>query len=239
MLVRDKINKYLIGLQIVSFCMLVLETAFVLYPRHPGVSVALFVLAGVLGLSVCLFGRSSVKADLRSSIMMDFIFILLLLGLSFETDLLGEYKWMFTLTALVFLFADLGRGIYRPGRTGEEKDAFNKISNLLMLIQILMVNILAVVVATGIFNQSKITAIVLYLAVAVLFFTKERRFFNLHRVWHANLKKELRCVPLIDVCFIVSFIYYCGYETFSFVVVPVVFFFLIDLVRNFIEKKKV
>ena len=239
MLKREKIDRYLLFLQAGTFCALTLEVAFVLYPRHPGGSVGLFVLAGVFRLSVCMSGWSSVKNDFRSTVMSDFIFILVLLGLSFETSLLGEHKWMIILTALVFLFSDLGRGINRLEQTGKDTVPFNKISNLLLLIQILMVNVLAVVLATSIFSQSKIVAIVLYLVVAVLFVTKEWRFFDLRRIWNATLKKELRCIPMIDVCCIVSFIYYCGYKDFSFVVVPVVFFFLIDLVRNFIEKKKV
>ena len=169
---------------------------------------------------------------------MDLIFILGLLGLFFETDLLGEHKWLFTLTVLVYLFSDLVRGTNRLKQTGKDTGRFNKVSNLLLLIQILMVNILAVVLATSIFSHSKIVSIGLFLVVGVLFVTIEWRFFDLHRIWYANLKKELRCIPMIDVCCIVSFVYYCGYKDFSFVVVPVVSFFLIDLVRNFIEKKK-
>lgn len=112
MLVKKKV-KYLFRLQASAFCMLILEIAFILYPQHSKLSIGLLVIGGFLGLSLFLFGWSSGKEELGLTIMIDIICILLLFGISFETDLLGEYKWMLTLTALAFFLSDLGRGINR------------------------------------------------------------------------------------------------------------------------------
>ena len=197
-------------------------------------SIALFLIAGFLGLSLLWISN---KKEFRFTIMIDIICILLLLGLSYQTDILGKHKWVLTITSLVLLICDLMRGIIQLGRNSKNMIiVFNKGSNFLLLMQILMINTLAILIGINIYNQSKIVAILLCIAVGMLFFMKELRFFDLSMVWSDNLKKELRCVPLIDLCFIVVFIYYCGYKEFSFVIVPIVLFFVIDMTRSFLEK---
>lgn len=74
----------------------------------------------------------------------------------------------------------------------------NKVSNLLMLVQILILNILAIIVGVSIYHQSKIVAIISFIAVIALFFLNELKFFNRLNVWHSSLKKELRYTPLFD-----------------------------------------
>ena len=186
-------------------------------------SIALFLIAGFLGLSLLWISN---KKEFRFTIMIDIICILLLLGLSYQTDILGKHKWVLTITSLVLLICDLMRGIIQLGRNSKNMIiVFNKGSNFLLLMQILMINTLAILIGINIYNQSKIVAILLCIAVGMLFFMKELRFFDLSMVWSDNLKKELRCVPLIDLCFIVVFIYYCGYKEFSFVIVPIVHLF--------------
>lgn len=234
MLVRERIERYLLGVQALAFCILIVEIAIILYSQHKKMSIALFLIAGFLGLSLLWISN---KKEFRFTIMIDIICILLLLGLSYQTDILGKHKWVLTITSLVLLICDLMRGIIQLGRNSKNMIiVFNKGSNFLLLMQILMINTLAILIGINIYNQSKIVAILLCIAVGMLFFMKELRFFDLSMVWSDNLKKELRCVPLIDLCFIVVFIYYCGYKEFSFVIVPIVLFFVIDMTRSFLEK---